>query len=63
MHENYKYIYNIDDCIYINYIEVNRFFRQKGVYKFTVQSLIQFVDLNKNIILTNETKDGEKCRT
>jgi len=62
MHENYKYIYDIDDCIFIDYIEVNKFFKQRGIYKFTVQSLTKFIDLNKNIVLTNETEEGQMCR-
>ena len=32
------------------------------MYKFTVQSLTKFIDLNKNIVLTNETEEGQMCR-
>ena len=46
----------MDACIFINYIEVNRFFKQRVIYKLTIDALTRFIDLNKNIVLTNETK-------
>lgn len=62
MHEKYKYVSDMDECIFIDYIEVNRFFRQRGIYKLTIDALTKFIDLNKNIVLTNETKEGKECR-
>lgn len=62
MDERYKYITEVDECIYVEYIEVNSFFKKRGIFKLTIQSLINFIDLNKNIVLTDETEEGKKCR-
>lgn len=63
MNEKYRYLPNFDECIYIYYIETNIFFRRRGIYNDSVNALFRLIDLNKDIILTNETKIGNLCNT
>ena len=51
------------EYIYIDYIEVNRYYRNKGLYKKTVLELSKRLDKNKDIITSEMTDIGRLCNT
>lgn len=46
---------------YIVTVEVNSFFRNKGIYRKMVNELSKFIDFNDKILITGETDLGRKC--
>ena len=63
INEHYKYLDEVPECTYIDYIETNSFFRRRGLFKETVKALSKLIDSTKDIILTPETEMGSLCRT
>ena len=48
---------------YIEYAEVNKYFRQMGLYKELINEFAKVVDREKPLLSTDETKLGEICHT
>ena len=46
---------------YISTMEVNSYFRNKGIYKKMCEALINFINLNQHIVTTEQTDMGAKC--
>ncbi len=46
---------------YISTIEVNSYFRNKGIYKKMCEVLINYINLNQHIVTTRQTEMGAKC--
>lgn len=47
---------------YISTMEVNSFFRERGIYKKMCGELINFVNPDQHILTTSESDIGRKCR-
>lgn len=47
---------------YISTMEVNSFFRNKGIYKRMCEVLINFINNDQHIVITTPTEMGVKCR-
>lgn len=47
---------------YISTMEVNSYFRNRGIYKKMCEILINFINQDQHILTTMQTKMGEKCR-
>lgn len=48
--------------IYINCMEVNRFFRNMGISKTSVYQFYNLINMDKDIIMSDETDNGKECR-
>ena len=59
--EKYKYLSDVDDCIYLVYIETNSFFRKSGVCKASIEALAESIDLTKDMVVSEETEMGRVC--
>ena len=46
---------------YISTLEVNSFFRNKGIYKKMCEVLINFINPDQHIVITKQTEMGAKC--
>lgn len=60
---NSKYLVeydSIEPVTYIQTIETNKFFQNKGVFKQMVSSLLKFIDINQNILITPECGIGKE---
>ena len=59
------YIYNDQEVpvTYITTMEVNSYFRNKGVYKKMCEALIDFINPYQHIVTTKESQMGIKCNT
>lgn len=47
---------------YISTLEVNSYFRNKGIFKKMCEVLIDFINPNQDIVSTKESEDGRKCQ-
>ena len=48
---------------YISTMEVNSFFRKRGIFKKMCEMLINFVNHNQHIVTTKQTETGLMCKT
>ncbi len=48
---------------YISTMEVNSFFRKRGIFKKMCEMLINFVNPNQHIVTTKQTEMGLMCKT
>ena len=46
---------------YISTMEVNSYFRNRGIYKQMCNNLSRFINQNQPIIITRQSEMGEKC--
>lgn len=47
---------------YISSIEVNAYFQNRGIYKKMCEIFINFIDHDQHVVVSKESKMGEKCK-
>jgi len=59
--EDYMLCDTSSPYIYINCMEVNRFFRNMGISKRSVYQFYNLINMDKDIIMSDETDNGKEC--
>ena len=57
----YIFINQEKPITYISTMEVNSYFRNRGIYKQMCKELINYINLKQHIITTKQTEMGAKC--
>ena len=47
---------------YISTIEVNSYFRNKGIYKKSCKALLNFLNYDQHILISKQSEMGKKCK-
>ena len=53
----------VEPITYINTIETNSYYKNKGLYKSLVKNMIRFINPNQHILTTLESDEGKLCST
>ena len=47
---------------YISTIEVNSYFRNKGIYKKSCKAILNFLKYDQHILISKQSEMGKKCK-
>ena len=60
--ENFKDQFTGGEYTFINYVEVNKYFQKMGMLKLMAYQLPNYINLNRDILITSQSAEGSICR-